>query len=98
RPGATDCAAPRAAPARPRSRRPGAAGRWGLESPAIGCAGLTGGTRPGAHPVAEPRPITPSDLRPRLERAFDFAARQVRATVARTPDYFPMYTQGGRWK
>jgi unsaturated chondroitin disaccharide hydrolase len=37
-------------------------------------------------------------LHPRLERAFDFAAEQVRATIARTPDYFPIYTTGGRWK
>ncbi len=36
-------------------------------------------------------------LKPRLERAFDFAARQVRLTVERTPDYFPIYTVGGRW-
>ena len=28
---------------------------------------------------------------------FDFAARQVRLTVERTPDYFPIYTVGGRW-
>lgn len=48
--------------------------------------------------MAEPRPVTPGELRPRLERAFDFAARQVRATVERTPDYFPMYTVDGKWK
>jgi unsaturated chondroitin disaccharide hydrolase len=48
--------------------------------------------------VAEPRAIDLSELRPRLERAYDFAARQVRATVERTPEYFPMYTSGGRWK
>jgi unsaturated chondroitin disaccharide hydrolase len=48
--------------------------------------------------MAEPHPIDLADLRPRPERAFDFAARQVRATVARTPDYFPIYTVGGRWK
>jgi unsaturated chondroitin disaccharide hydrolase len=39
-----------------------------------------------------------ADLHPRLERAFDFATRQVRATVARTPDFFPIYTVGGRWQ
>lgn len=38
-----------------------------------------------------------SYLRPRLERAFDFAAGQVRGTVERYPDYFPIYTEGGRW-
>jgi hypothetical protein len=47
--------------------------------------------------VAEPQAIDRSSLRPRLEQAFDFAARQVRSTVERTPDYFPIYTAGGRW-
>ncbi|MBX6315381.1 MAG: glycoside hydrolase family 88 protein [Isosphaeraceae bacterium] len=48
--------------------------------------------------MAEPRPIDLADLRPRLERAFDFAARQVRATIAKYPDYFPIYTVHGRWQ
>jgi unsaturated chondroitin disaccharide hydrolase len=48
--------------------------------------------------MAERREINRHDLIPRLERAFDFAARQVRATVRRDPDYFPIYTQGGRWR
>ena len=39
-----------------------------------------------------------SALRPRLERAFDFAAAQVRATIERSPDYFPAYTMAGRWR
>jgi unsaturated chondroitin disaccharide hydrolase len=39
-----------------------------------------------------------AELRPRLERAFDFAARQVRATIERTPDFFPIYTVGGKWQ
>jgi unsaturated chondroitin disaccharide hydrolase len=47
--------------------------------------------------VAEPRIIDPASLRPRLERAFEFAARQVRATIDRHPDYFPIYTDRGRW-
>jgi unsaturated chondroitin disaccharide hydrolase len=38
-----------------------------------------------------------SSLKPRLERAFEFAARQVGLTVDRHPDYFPIYTEGGRW-
>src|SRR5580693_3398605 len=42
--------------------------------------------------------IAPESLRPRLERAFDFAASQVRATIAREPDFFPIYTKDGRWK
>jgi unsaturated chondroitin disaccharide hydrolase len=37
-------------------------------------------------------------LRPRLERAFDFAARQVKSTIERDPDFFPIYTRNGRWK
>ena len=39
-----------------------------------------------------------SDLRLRLERAFDFATHQVKATITRTPDYVPAYTRGGHWK
>jgi unsaturated chondroitin disaccharide hydrolase len=38
------------------------------------------------------------DLKPRLENALDFAARQVRGLVERYPDFYPMYTQAGRWK
>jgi unsaturated chondroitin disaccharide hydrolase len=48
--------------------------------------------------MAEPRPIELDDLRPRLERAFDFAAAQVRATIEKYPDYFPIYTTHGKWK
>jgi unsaturated chondroitin disaccharide hydrolase len=33
-----------------------------------------------------------------LERAVDFAAQQVRATVLQDPDFFPTYTQDGRWR
>ncbi len=29
--------------------------------------------------------------------ALDFAQQQVAATIERTPDYFPIYTTGGRW-
>ncbi len=47
--------------------------------------------------MAEPRLFEQSSLQPRLEQAFDFAARQVRLTVERTPDYFPIFTVGGRW-
>ncbi|HEY1600299.1 MAG TPA: glycoside hydrolase family 88 protein [Pirellulales bacterium] len=35
--------------------------------------------------------------RARFEGALDFAERQVAATIARTPDYFPIYTEQGRW-
>ena len=48
--------------------------------------------------MAEPRPIDMTELRPRLEQAFDFATRQVRATIERYPDFFPIYTVGGKWK
>ena len=48
--------------------------------------------------MAEPLLIDISVLEPRLHRAFDFAANQVRATITGYPDYFPIYTEGGRWK
>ena len=47
--------------------------------------------------MAQPREIDRNELKPRLERAFDFAADQVRATVVRGPDFFPIYTSGGHW-
>src|SRR5262249_27030526 len=47
--------------------------------------------------MAQPRRIPYADLEPRLKRAFDFAAGQVRATIERHPDYFPIYTHGGKW-
>jgi unsaturated chondroitin disaccharide hydrolase len=50
----------------------------------------------GGIPAAEPRLFDQSSLQLRLEQAFDSAARQVRLTVERTPDYFPIYTVGGR--
>lgn len=31
-------------------------------------------------------------------QALDFAERQVAATIERTPDYFPIYTERGRWR
>ncbi len=31
-------------------------------------------------------------------QALDFAERQVAATIARSPDYFPIYTTQGRWR
>jgi unsaturated chondroitin disaccharide hydrolase len=33
----------------------------------------------------------------RYSGALDFAEQQVAATIERTPDYFPIYTEGGRW-
>ena len=37
-------------------------------------------------------------LIPKLLQALDFAARQVRGTIERYPDFYPMYTRAGRWK
>ena len=37
-------------------------------------------------------------LEPRLEKALDFAAQQVRGIVERSPDFYPMYTRDGKWK
>ena len=47
--------------------------------------------------MAQPRTIDASSLRPRLDRAFEFAAHQVRSTIERYPDYFPIHTVEGRW-
>ena len=37
-------------------------------------------------------------LSQKIERAFDFAAHQLRHLIETYPDYFPMYTQNGKWK
>jgi unsaturated chondroitin disaccharide hydrolase len=37
-------------------------------------------------------------LIPRLRDALAFAGRQVRNTIERYPDFYPMYTRAGRWK
>ena len=43
--------------------------------------------------------ICPSTAwRPTLERAFDFAQKQVKALIERDPDFYPMYTRQGRWR
>ena len=34
----------------------------------------------------------------RIDEAFDFAQAQVRALVERDPDFYPLYTDGGRWR
>jgi unsaturated chondroitin disaccharide hydrolase len=36
--------------------------------------------------------------RPAIESAFEFAQQQVRALIKRDPDFYPMYTQQGRWR
>ena len=37
-------------------------------------------------------------LRPQLRGAFDFAQEQVKNLIQAYPDYFPMYTEQGKWK
>ena len=39
-----------------------------------------------------------SQWRGPLEKAFDFAQAQVRGLINRDPDFYPMYTQNGRWR
>ncbi len=39
-----------------------------------------------------------ASLLPRVERALAFAGRQVRSLIERHPEFYPMYTQAGRWK
>lgn len=45
--------------------------------------------------IAEPKL---SDLRPKLKRAFEFGQVQVNNLINQHPDYFPMYTQKGKWR
>jgi len=37
-------------------------------------------------------------LRDQVEHAFSFAQQQVRALVERNPDFYPLYTDKGKWK
>ena len=39
-----------------------------------------------------------SNLSARIDRAFEFAGKQLRHLVDTYPDYFPMYTVNGKWK
>ena len=39
-----------------------------------------------------------SNLSTKINRTFDFAGKQLRHLVETYPDYFPMYTQNGKWK
>jgi len=48
--------------------------------------------------MAEPRLVDLADLRPRLERTFDHYAAKFGTLIDAEPDYFPMYTVGGRWR
>jgi unsaturated chondroitin disaccharide hydrolase len=38
------------------------------------------------------------NLRPKLETTFEFAQIQVKNLISNHPDYFPMYTQEGKWQ
>jgi unsaturated chondroitin disaccharide hydrolase len=53
--------------------------------------------RPNPGPLPEGEAIGANRLA-RYARAFDFAQRQVAATIERTPDYFPIYTVDGGWR
>ena len=41
-------------------------------------------------------PTAPLEMR--AAQALDFAQGQVRALVETAPDYFPLYTENGRWR
>ena len=43
-------------------------------------------------------PCSLAEWRPAAESAFEFAQCQVAALVERDPDFYPMYTEGGRWR
>src|SRR5215510_7341348 len=40
----------------------------------------------------------PAALVTSAQQGLDFAQQQVRRLITDHPDYFPLYTQGGRWK
>jgi len=42
--------------------------------------------------------ICAATLIPKLQSALDFAGHQVRATVERSPGFYPMYTRDGKWR
>ncbi len=42
--------------------------------------------------------LVPADVQRAAEAALDVAQRKVKALVANHPDYFPLYTMGGKWK
>jgi unsaturated chondroitin disaccharide hydrolase len=41
--------------------------------------------------------IDPASLRLKLNNALNFAQEQVKNLIEASPDYFPMYTEGGKW-
>lgn len=46
--------------------------------------------------TSAPLRITPQQ-QSQYQKAFEFAQQQVKGTMARTPDYFPIYTENGKW-
>jgi unsaturated chondroitin disaccharide hydrolase len=42
--------------------------------------------------------IALDNLRPKLKHAFEFAQKQVAHLVETHPDYFPVYTESGKWR
>jgi unsaturated chondroitin disaccharide hydrolase len=43
-------------------------------------------------------PFDLAGLRPRLHKVMDFAADQIGVLTTNHPDFFPIYTSGGKWK
>jgi unsaturated chondroitin disaccharide hydrolase len=43
-------------------------------------------------------PVAESSFNERAENAFAFAGDQLRHLITNHPDYFPLYTKGGKWK
>ena len=39
-----------------------------------------------------------TNLKPKLENAFSFAQVQVENLITQYPDFFPLYSEGGKWK
>ncbi len=37
-------------------------------------------------------------LKQQVEHAFEFAQKQVRSLIERDPDFYPLYTDGGKWR
>src|SRR5918992_91573 len=48
--------------------------------------------------VESGRSVAQEPLERRAEAAIAFAQKQVRALIARDPDYFPLFTEGGKWR
>lgn len=45
-----------------------------------------------------PKSAPPKDLLAQATRSLDFAASQVRSLITNEPDFFPMFTENGRWR